>query len=189
VTGPKRGVEEAEVVVVELPPASGKRKAPVRREPPKEAEPSQDVPIQVVPPEAAPVQGAPEQLASNSPSAPEVVVIEPGLPQAQPSDPNAYVSREETLRVFLDLWVKQDFGAMYPMLSEASWKLFSQETFESSLRKAVDFRTALREGYSVNWLGPERAKVVAFKRVLLFRTLVSRTLGVVREGSVWKIVW
>jgi hypothetical protein len=78
---------------------------------------------------------------------------------------------------------------MYSMLSESSQKLFSKETFESELRKASDFRGALRDGYTIDWLGVERAKIVAAKRVLLIRSLVSRTLGVVREGSNWKIVW
>jgi hypothetical protein len=78
---------------------------------------------------------------------------------------------------------------MYSMLSESSQKLLSRETFESDLKKAADFRAALRDGYTVDWLGTERAKVVAVKRILLIRTLVSRTLGVVREDSAWKIIW
>ena len=78
---------------------------------------------------------------------------------------------------------------MYSMLSESSQKSFTREAFESELRKAADFRAALRDGYTLDWLGTERAKVVAAKRLLLIRTLVSRTLGVAREGSAWKIVW
>ncbi|MDR2180704.1 MAG: hypothetical protein LBP21_10380 [Synergistaceae bacterium] len=100
-----------------------------------------------------------------------------------------YTSREKTLATFLELWVKHDTETMYSMLSESSQKLFSRETFESELRKASDFRGALQDGYTIDWLGSERAKVVAVKRILLIRTLVSRTLGVAREGSAWKIVW
>jgi hypothetical protein len=99
------------------------------------------------------------------------------------------VSREKTVRDFLSLWTKNDPEAMYSMLSESSRKLFSKETFESELRKASDFRAALRDGYTLEWLGTERAKVTAVKRILLIRTLVGRTLGVTREGAAWKIVW
>jgi hypothetical protein len=102
---------------------------------------------------------------------------------------SAYESREKTVREFLSLWAKNDPETMYGMLSDSSRKLFSKETFESDLRKASDFRAALRDGYSLEWLGTERARVVAVKRILLIRTLVNRTLGVVREGAAWKIVW
>jgi hypothetical protein len=110
-------------------------------------------------------------------------------PEKTEGQDSLYESREKTVAAFLSLWVKHDPETMYSMLSEASQKLFSRETFESELRKASDFRGALQDGYTLDWLGSERVKVVAIKRILLIRTLVSRTLGVVREGSAWKIVW
>ena len=55
--------------------------------------------------------------------------------------------------------------------------------------KAADFRAGLKDGYRIDWVGEERAKVIADRRFLMFRSLVVRTLGVVREGSSWKIVW
>ena len=115
--------------------------------------------------------------------------LESSSAQGENDPGNSYISREKTIRNFLDLWIKNDPEGMYALLSENSQKLFSKETFESDLRKTSDFRAALRDGYRLEWLGIERAKVTAAKRVLLIRTLVSRTLGVVREGATWKIVW
>jgi hypothetical protein len=109
--------------------------------------------------------------------------------EASAAPDSAYESREKTVRDFLSLWVRNDSETMYSMLSDSSRKLFSKETFASDMRKASDFRAALRDGYSLEWLGTERARAVAVKRILLIRTLVSRTFGVVREGAAWKIVW
>ena len=215
--GESKDGERSEVVIVDLPildppildppsappsdtsketpkPAPRPRPAPKKREP-KVIEGPRDTPP------AQPVEKAKE---------PVIVVTEPESSQSmaefvesmrsgdrkadaekaenQEAD-SLYASREKMVTTFLDLWVKHDPETMYSMLSENSRKLFSRETFESELRKAADFRGALRDGYTIDWLGTERAKIVAVKRILLIRTLVSRTLGVVREESAWKIVW
>ncbi|MDR1377360.1 MAG: hypothetical protein LBJ22_07595 [Synergistaceae bacterium] len=216
---PRENPENSDVVIVDLPPAPAPKEAETLEEPlreaPKEApktpprpRPKQQEPKVIERPESPPPpQRAPE---------PQIVVIEPeesqsmaefvaamrsGDRRAQEDENQSenqsenqdndslYTSREKMVRTFLDLWVRHDPETMYSMLSESSQKLFSRETFESELRKASDFRGALRDGYTIDWLGTERAKIVAVKRILLIRTLVSRTLGVVREGSDWKIVW
>ncbi|MDR1620787.1 MAG: hypothetical protein LBS00_00255 [Synergistaceae bacterium] len=199
--------DNAEVVIVDLPPTPGSGEeavssAPAPKETPKQR-PRRQEPKVIERPSPPPPKRAPE---------PKIVVIEPeesqsmaefvesmrsGDRRAQEAEKqddkqeadNLYASREKTLRTFLGLWVKHDPETMYSMLSESSQKLFSRETFESELRKASDFRGALQDGYTIEWLGTERAKVVAVKRILLIRTLVGRTLGVAREGSAWKIVW
>jgi hypothetical protein len=128
-----------------------------------------------------------EAMRSGDRSAPSPEkAAEPELPDMPDS---AYESREKTVREFLSLWTKNDPDTMYSMLADSSLKLFSRETFTSELRKASDFRAALRDSYTLEWLGTERVRVVSVKRILLIRTLVSRTLGVVREGAAWKIVW
>jgi hypothetical protein len=102
---------------------------------------------------------------------------------------NAYISREKAVKDFLGLWLKNDYGNMYAMLSELSRKSFTREAFGLELEKAADFKAALRDGYTIDWQDNDRAKVVAVRRVLLIRSLTSRVLGVAREGSAWKIVW
>jgi hypothetical protein len=194
--------KSAEVVIVDLPPAPppspspSSQPAPRPRQEPKVIERPQNAPlpqpaekakepvIVVTEPEETMAEFV-EAMRANDRKNQET---EAEQAQKQEAD-NLYASREKTLTTFLDLWLKHDPETMYSMLSEGSQKLFSRETFESELRKASDFRGALKDGYTVDWLGTERAKVVAVKRILLIRTLVSRTLGVAREGSAWKIVW
>jgi hypothetical protein len=199
--------EVAEMVVVELPPppASSKNSvppAPSREEKPKVIERPPSTPM------AEAKQPTPPRQA---PEEPEIVVVEPkktqsmaefvaemrsgdkGVQSGEADRENvdsSYDSREKTLKTFLDLWITNDPAAMYGMLSASSKKLFPKvAAFESELKKAADFRATLRDGYTIDWLNTERAKVVAVKRFLLIRTLVSRTLGVVRENSTWKILW
>ena len=79
---------------------------------------------------------------------------------------------------------------MYEMLSEQSKKNISRENFAKSISKASDFRANLKKGnYKIDWVGEERAKVVVTQKALFIKSLISKTLGVTREGSSWKIVW
>jgi hypothetical protein len=207
--------EEDEVVVLELPPKpSEPPKARVGTPPrqeqrlPKEiarpplppAPPRPSAPALPAEPEGQSMAEFVEAMRSGDRGAPPPAKKAAEQAQTEQSQANqadqnpalsdsAYVSREKTVRDFLSLWTKNDPAAMYSMLSKSSRKLFSEETFESDLRKTSDFRAALRDGYRLEWLGTERARVVAARRILLVRTLVSRTLGVVREGTAWKIVW
>ncbi|MDR1049242.1 MAG: hypothetical protein LBL51_05755, partial [Synergistaceae bacterium] len=213
----RAGTEE--VVVVELPPAPKSpaenkkpENPPARRQPIKIENPQAALPVPPVPPVSPAPETAPaepeESMAdfvaamrsgtrsgqserTGEPKEPEQAG-DPGSgedPKQADSQADAYVSREKTVRTFLDQWASGGQAAMYDMLSASSRKLFSRETFESELRKASDFRSALRDGYTLEWLGAERVKVVAVRRILLIRTLAARTLGVVREESAWKIVW
>jgi hypothetical protein len=206
---------ESEVIVLELPPKPAPQ--PARAAVPKEIE-RPPLPPSPPPPSAPPVPPAPaapeiaiiepeeqsmaefvEAMRSGGANAAapekeaevkaESAKTEQESTAGSDMPDSAYVSREKTVRDFLSLWTKNDPDAMYSMLSDSSRKLFSKETFTSDLRKAADFRAALRDGYTLEWLGTERARVTAVKRILLIRALVSRTLGVVREGSAWKIVW
>ena len=102
---------------------------------------------------------------------------------------NSYVSREYVLKNFLRLWSENKPREMYDMLAESSKKLISRENFAKEIAKSSDFRAMLKGDYRIDWIGEERAKIVGDKRVLMFKTLMSRTLGVVRENSSWKVVW
>ena len=103
---------------------------------------------------------------------------------------NAYSSRETVLRKFLSLWVDLNSVEMYDMLSEQSKKNISRENFAKSIAKASDFRANLKKGnFNIDWVGEERAKVVVTQRALFIKSLITKTLGVTREGSSWKIVW
>lgn len=75
------------------------------------------------------------------------------------------------------------------MLSDASRRVISRENFAKEVARAAEFRAGLKEEYRIEWIGEERAKVITDRRVLMFRSLVTRTLGIVREGMAWKVVW
>ena len=102
---------------------------------------------------------------------------------------SAYVSREQVLRQFLTFWADNRPGEMYAMLSATSRKMLSPENFAREVAKASDLRAGLKDGYRIDWVGEERARVTTDRRFLMFRSLVVRTLGVTREGSSWKVVW
>ena len=111
-------------------------------------------------------------------------------PQRLSNTGSAYSSREAVLRKFLSLWVDGASLEMYEMLSEDSQKIISLENFTKHIKKSSDFRAGLKKGdYRIDWLGEERAKVIMTKRTLFIKSLMTRTLGVTREGSSWKIVW
>ncbi|MBR1671332.1 MAG: hypothetical protein IJ702_00200 [Fretibacterium sp.] len=196
---------EPEVVIVDLP------RRPAKREPAKPAqaqrrkvEPAPETPLpppvpREVPPllmedsrdMAAFVQSVRERGTPKAAGAPakggQKAPVTPAKRQSNVD--NAYVSREHVLRQFLGLWAGNQAGEMYGMLSEGSRKVISQENFAREVAKASDFRAGLKGEYRIEWIGEERARVVTDRRLLMFRSLVTRTLGVVREGSSWKVVW
>ena len=103
---------------------------------------------------------------------------------------SAYSSRETVLRKFLSLWAELNSVEMYEMLSENSKKNISRENFSKAISKASDFRANLKkENYRIDWVGEERAKIIVTQRALFIKSLITKTLGVTREGSSWKIVW
>lgn len=111
-------------------------------------------------------------------------------PKRQANSDNAYSSRETVLRRFLNLWAEGSYSEMYDMLSEGSRKVISRENFMKEAGKASDIRAGIKGGdYRVDWVGEERAKVITTRKTLVFRSVSSRTLGVTREGSSWRIVW
>ncbi|MBQ7168289.1 MAG: hypothetical protein IJR63_00120 [Synergistaceae bacterium] len=111
-------------------------------------------------------------------------------PKKQTNTDNAYSSRESVLRRFLALWAEGSYAEMYGMLSEGSKKVISRENFAKEAAKASDIRTGVKGGdYRIDWVGEERAKVITTRKTLVFRTVATRTLGVTREGSSWRVVW
>ncbi len=111
-------------------------------------------------------------------------------PQRQANSDNAYSSRETVLRRFLNLWAEGSYGEMYDMLSDGSRKVISRENFTKEAGKASDIRNGIKGGdYRIDWVGEERAKVITTRKTLVFRSVSSRTLGVTREGSSWRVVW
>lgn len=201
--------EETKTVVVELPKKPASRKVSVR--PVKPPKPAEHPAVPMAPPPSVP-RPIPPLLAEDSGDM--AVFVESvrdrgalpdrraadktdkteGAASETPENPgknaqSAYVSREQVLRRFLTLWAENRPDEMYAMLSAESRKMLSSENFARETAKAADFRAGLKDGYRIDWVGEERAKVITDRRFLMFRSLVVRTLGVTREGSSWKVVW
>ncbi len=102
---------------------------------------------------------------------------------------NAYISREHLLRRFLSYWADNNAFEMYELLSDRSQKNISRENFAKEISKNSGMREGLKGEYKIDWIGEERAKVTVTHKNLIFKSVSSRTLGVTREGSAWKIVW
>ena len=204
--------EETRTVVVELPKKPAPKRVSVRPvQPPK---PAEHPAVPMAPPPSAP-RPIPPLLAEDSgdmalfvesvrdrgasldrgeadrtdkkESASPETLEAPEKPEKNAQ--SAYVSREQVLRRFLTLWADNRPDEMYAMLSAESRRVLSPENFAREAAKASDFRAGLKDGYRIDWVGEERARVITDRRFLMFRSLVVRTLGVTREGSSWKIVW
>ncbi len=120
----------------------------------------------------------------------ESAPVQASPPQRQSNIDNAYVSRESVLRRFMNFWAEGSYGEMYDMLSEGSKKILSRENFAKEAAKASDIRAGIKGGdVRIDWLGDERAKIITTHKTLIFRSVSTRTIGVTREGSSWRVVW
>lgn len=168
---------EKEVVVVELPPAP--RKDQPKPKPAKEPEPPQALP----PP---PAPALPMELAELKPQpAPEPLRPEPA---EEPKKNVIFISRDKTLELFIGHWIEGNTEAMYGLLSSATKTLLNEEEFRRQVA-STGLRVSLRDGYKVQWLDGDRAKVVTAQKMLVFRTLRSKTLSLVKEDKIWKVTW
>ena len=93
------------------------------------------------------------------------------------------------LRKFLALWSESRPNEMYDMLTDTAKRNISRENFAKEIRKDSAFREGLRADYRLDWVGEERAKVITTRKTLVFRSVVTKTLGITREGSSWRVVW
>ncbi|MBQ6775856.1 MAG: hypothetical protein IJP53_05295 [Synergistaceae bacterium] len=187
--------KKSDVVVMTLPKRSPKKKAEPEKEftpPPPPAIPARTVKPLFAENETSQdmadfVNSIRERGNASKDAAPKTA----SQSNSRPSNiDSAYSSRETVLRKFLSLWADLDAVAMYDMLSEDSQKNISRENFAKRVAKASDFRASLKKGkFRIDWVGEERAKVIVTQRALFIKSLISKTLGVTREGSSWKIVW
>lgn len=170
-------VLEKEVVVVELPPAS-------RKDPPKPKPVNEPEPPKMLPPPPVPAQ--PVELAELQPRpAPEPVRPEP---PEEPKKNVIFISRDKTLELFIGHWIEGSTEAMYGLLSSATKTLLNEDEFRRQVN-ATGLRLSLRDGYKVQWLDGDRAKVITAQKMLVFRTLRSKSLSMVKEDKIWKVTW
>ena len=179
-----------DVVVVNIPKRQPQKAAPVV--PAKKQTPPPPPPVPQRPVAPA-IQRSSSDIAEfvqmihnrGKKSADETPVI-----SARPANvDNSYVSRESVLRKFLTLWGENKPDEMYVMLSDSSKRNISRENFAKAIAKDTAMRQGLKNDYRIDWIGEERAKVIATRKTLVFRSVTTRTLGVTREGSSWRVIW
>lgn len=186
---PPKQETKPEVVVVNLP-----KKQPVKKPAPKKPTPPPPPPIPQKPIPPLFVESSQDMNdfvhSLKNPKAPPVKT-ESAQPQPsrQLNTESSYVSRESVLRKFLQLWADNNPDGMYDMLSESSRKNISRLNFGRAVAKDTSFRNGLKSEYKIDWIGEERAKVITTNKTLVFKSVTSRTFGVTREGSSWRIVW
>lgn len=191
-TPPPSEQKKPEVVVVNVPPRAPKKPVPVpvKKPTPPAPPPIPPKPIKpILQQESSDMADFVKSVKERGNDSPKEVATPPA-PRRQVNSENAYSSRETVLTRFLNLWAEGSYGEMYDMLSESSRKLISRENFAKEAGKASDIRAGIKGGdYRIDWLGEERAKVITTRKTLVFRTVASRSIGVRREGSSWRVVW
>ena len=195
---PEPAKKNSDVVVVNLPKKKS-RQAPVIPAKKKSVpEPPPPVPNKPIPPIfqesskdiAEFVRSIHDRGDKNPDTESKNTQDKPAVTQARPANiDNSYVSKESVLRKFLALWSENRPNEMYDMLTDAAKRNISRENFAKEIRKDSTFREGLRADYRLDWVGEERAKVITTRKTLVFRSVVTRTLGITREGSSWRVVW
>ena len=195
-TPPPAEPKKSEVVVVNVPKRQTRKPAPIPvKKPDPPVPPPPPIPPRPIKPifreessDMADFVRSVKERGNDSPEKSAPVTSQ--SPQKQINTDNAYSSRESVLRRFLNLWAEGSYAEMYGMLSEGSKKVISRENFAKEAAKASDIRAGVKGGdYRIDWVGEERAKVITTRKTLVFRTVATRTLGVMREGSSWRVVW
>ena len=192
-TPPPVEQKKPEVVVVNVPKRQPRKPAPV---PVKKPEPPVPPPIPprpirpILQQESSDMADFVRSVKERGNVSRDTSHLTAQYPRRPSNTDNAYSSRESVLRRFLSLWADGAYGEMYDMLSEDSRRVISRENFAKEAGKASDIRAGVKGGdYRIDWVGEERAKVITTRKTLVFRTVASRTLGVRREGSSWRVVW
>ena len=106
-------------------------------------------------------------------------------PDVTPIEP--LLGSRQVLESFLRAWIAGDAGRMYSMLSSVSRDKISRELFERDVMSG-GFRSALRSGYKVNWVG-DSARVTVARKVLFLRTMQTKQINFVTEDGAARVDW
>jgi hypothetical protein len=89
--------------------------------------------------------------------------------------------------MYLRAWIDGDTDKMYSLLSTESQGRISKELFIKETTSG-NFRSSLRSGYKVNWVG-DAARVTVAKKVLFVRTLETKQINFVMENGSARVTW
>lgn len=108
-------------------------------------------------------------------------------PRDRPSITRGMMPRQ-ALDLYLRSWIAGDTDTMYAILSEESQNKISRELFERETNGS-SFKNLLKSGYKVSWKGETSAKVTVARRLLLMRSLESRTINFVIEDGTARVTY
>lgn len=137
-------------------------------------------------PTAPPMPTEPAPETELPPALDELLLPEDDL--AEQPIPQMMLSPKQALDIYLKNWISGNTDAMYSMLSARSQEKISKDLFD---REALGggFRGLLKSGYKVNWSDELTAKVTVARKILLMRSLESRTFRFVIEDGTARLVW
>lgn len=121
---------------------------------------------------------------------PEVPAEQPAEPETpEPVRPAApTLSNRQVLDIYLKAWIDGDTDRMYELLSSESQARISKELFVRE-QMSGSFRNSLKTGYKIAWTGENTAKVTVSKKILLMRSLESKTVHFTKEDGSARISW
>lgn len=99
-----------------------------------------------------------------------------------------------TMRTFLDAWQKDDYAAMYPLITQDSQAGISADDFTKRYREAMDSLTLKEMSYEVSPSNPSPTTAQVSFRVT-FKTLIAgdlvrdMTADLKLENAQWRIAW
>jgi hypothetical protein len=177
---PARQTPPQKEVIVKIPTKKeGDPKKTAPKTPPPSVEPMPEIgdegevfaPTEPVAPPPEPVPEPEAPLVASADLQPEAPVLAP----------------QQVLDIYLKAWVDGDTDRMYSLLSDESRGRISKELFAREIA-AGNFRSALRSGYKVNWVG-DSAKVTVARKMLFVRTLETKQINFVMENGSACVSW
>ena len=101
---------------------------------------------------------------------------------------------QTVIRKFLDAWQKDDYAAMYPLLTQDSQNNISQDDFVTRYQSSMDALTLKELSYEIS-PGNEASASAQVNYHVNFKTLVAgdlardMTANIKLENGQWRIVW
>jgi hypothetical protein len=127
----------------------------------------------------------PTEPAAPPPKPPQTPEEKIPPPDDKPDSPK--LAPRQALEIYLKAWIDGDYDRMYTMLSAESRGRLSKELFAREAT-AGNFRSALRSGYKVSWVG-DSARVTVARKVLFVRTLETKQINFVTEDGSARVSW
>ncbi|MDR3279580.1 MAG: hypothetical protein LBT23_03615 [Synergistaceae bacterium] len=188
------GAPGASVAIATVPQAP---RTPLKPQKVPEKEVVVKIPTKTTPPPEKPIEPRPEAPVFEDPGE----TFPPTVPQTPPPVPSVDVPPPDTapkpetpklggrqvLEIYLKAWLDGDADKMYSLLSSESQGRISKELFARDVMSG-GFRSALKNGYKVNW-SDDTAYVTVAKKVLFVRTLETKRVNFVEENGSSRVSW